>query len=529
LLATLAGCSAQHANPGAATGGVSGGDATGGETTEVTGGTSSGGDSPTGGTASSKGGTTSSMGGTSGKGGAAATGGTVGKGGAAATGGTTSNTGGSTIIAGTGPVGPTACGIDNAAFCEDFEKPSPGGRGGDLDEKVWSMSRFAMSDKRVFSRNPGSSNIPANAENVPTFCGSTFMGILPPTDVKLCTGISAGANSTQLSELLADGDGFALNSMMVRQPFDFTGRTGTVVFEVDMKRNKSFEGHGWWTEMWITKDPVPIPYHGAPTVGSYASDAIGFQFAPVGEPCFNNPNCNQVGRVFLERDYDITRDTGIEAVEIKVEDGKTNRVKLMISKDAAEFWVTDSDKPTTFRKVASVTNLNLRFTVGYLHLQHSQYNAQKAFHASTAQTYRWDNVGFDGPVLATPRAYDAADMGKASDGSWDIGYPVPITGQGSARSISFPGVDLTGATKGLLNLNIHADKSSTLRYRFNGKAWHTFTTPSTFNDGVVLRAFSLEAPVAELVAGANTVEFDQPSSNNPPIEFVGNLAIQVEP
>src|SRR5687767_6519792 len=43
-----------------------------------------------------------------------------------------------------GPVvlGDPACGLGNAAFCETFDAPSPGGRGGEIDETRWAFSRW---------------------------------------------------------------------------------------------------------------------------------------------------------------------------------------------------------------------------------------------------------------------------------------------------------------------------------------------------------------------------------------------------
>lgn len=509
LAATVWGCSSPKASVDSPTGGT---------------GAESGGSSTTGGTVSQGGSSTP-------EGGATAKGGTTGKGGAtggtaATTGGSAAATGGSATTGGvpsTGPVGSTACGLAAPAFCEDFETPHPGGRGGDINEDVWSVARWSMSDWALFARNPASHNFPTNAANAPTFCGQSFTAVLPPNDMKLCAGISGGATSTQLMELLTDGDGFGLNSFRVRQPFDFTGRTGTIVFEVDAKRNKGFDGHGWWTEFWITKDPAPLPYHGAPTVGAYPTDAIGFQIAPNTQACFNDVACNEVGHLFLARDYQITRDVGLDSAPLKTADGKTNRFKVLLNNSTCEVWATDFDKPTEFKKIVSVSNLNLRFSVGYLHLQHSQYNAQKGGMATSAQTYRWDNVGFDGPVLPTPRAYDAADKGPRSDGAFDMGYAVPTSG---TTAINIPGVDLTGATKALMNLNIFANGSTTLNYRFNGKTASTFTLPAALNDGDLLRSFTIEVPIAELVAGNNKLEISQPARGA--IGFVGNIDITVQ-
>ena len=35
-----------------------------------------------------------------------------------------------------------SCGLEMPAFCDDFEVPSPSGRGGDLDEREWSVARI---------------------------------------------------------------------------------------------------------------------------------------------------------------------------------------------------------------------------------------------------------------------------------------------------------------------------------------------------------------------------------------------------
>ena len=58
-------------------------------------------------------------------------------------------------------------------------------------------------------------------------------------------------------------------------------------------------------------------------------------------------------------------------------------------------------------------NLNLSFTRGFVHFQHAQYNAAKAVDgvslSARHQTYHWDNIGFDGPVL--PGASAVHDSG----------------------------------------------------------------------------------------------------------------------
>lgn len=415
------------------------------------------------------------------------------------------------------------CGLEAAAFCETFEGPDmPGGRGGPLDERVWSVSRFGLaSPVTIFSRLAASSrDAEGNAENVPTFCGQTFSGVLPPDDIKLCADEKG---SRRLEEVLNDAGNFGFTSMRIRQPFDFTGRTGAITFEVDAKRNIAWDGHGWWTEIWISKDPLPMPYHGAPTVESYVTDAVGFQIAPLTADCFKNAACNQVGRVIVAKDYKLAHDMATqETVSIKTADGQPNRFKLLLSQDTAEFWASDYDKPGELRRVAVVKELGLRFSVGYVHIQHAQYNALKAL-ASRSQTFRWDNIGFDGPRHPLPRAYEIDDDGKSEyAGERQVGYPLSKT-----VAVSFKNVDLSEARQATFSLNVHGAGNTTLRYRFNGRDWHTFTTPSELDSAVVLRSFAIPVPIAELVTGTNKVELTQPTQD-PPIEFVGNMDLTLD-
>src|SRR5262249_46217434 len=148
------------------------------------------------------------------------------------------------------------------------------------------------------------------------------------------------------------------------------------------------DGHGWWLEVWVTADPEPAPYHGAPTVGSFPRTAVGFQIAPVTTECFRDePECNQPARIIITRNYQILRDTNLPTAKmLKTRDSHPNRFKLLINKDHAEFWASDWDTPGQLRQIVSVDNLGLDFSVGYVHLQHTQYNAPKA-QASSSQTY----------------------------------------------------------------------------------------------------------------------------------------------
>ena len=155
----------------------------------------------------------------------------AGNGASPATGGgpaTNPSTGGGSI-AGNGPsitpvdpipttLEPGSCGLEQPAFCETFDTPNPGGRGGDLDETRWSYSRYGHpGGTSFFLRGPFSTN-PEQA--FPSkFCGASFSNILPGEDVKFCPGVGVdGMPSSQLNEVLDDEGDFGFNSMRIRQP-----------------------------------------------------------------------------------------------------------------------------------------------------------------------------------------------------------------------------------------------------------------------------------------------------------------------
>ena len=66
-----------------------------------------------------------------------------------------------------------SCGLQQPAFCDDFEVPMPGGRGGDLDEREWSVARIDN------DQNPTQGHLNAWPRGISSACGVEKMGILP--------------------------------------------------------------------------------------------------------------------------------------------------------------------------------------------------------------------------------------------------------------------------------------------------------------------------------------------------------------
>lgn len=426
---------------------------------------------------------------------------------------------------------PGDCRLQSPAFCESFEQTESGGRGGEINDKLWSFARLGLAHTKPFSRALAYSNS-TTANNTPTFCGAPFSAILPPGDVRICEGIDGeGFASKQLHEMFSDSGGFASNSMRIRQPLDFRGRTATIVFDLDAKINSAFDGHGWWNEIWISQDPVPLPYHGAPTIASYPKNAIGFQIAPSDQACFAS-GLNQVGKMFIAKDYNF-QEKALSGQCFRAQDSKLNRFKILLSTNKVEFWVTHFDAPQTPILVASAQNLGLNFDFGYVHFQHSQYNANKA-NASTSQTYRWDNIGFDGPAYPTPRGYDVPNELK----SISVGDEVIGTSVGyhlkSQPSYTFklPGVDLSNALRATFNFDFVSTAHGAIKFRFNGNAWHEIAVPGNIPESEAdsMRALSADVPPSELISGENTLEIAPAQAlgdwDDP---IVGNLDLTIDP
>ncbi|HZU82178.1 MAG TPA: hypothetical protein VE987_04645, partial [Polyangiaceae bacterium] len=94
------------------------------------------------------------------------------------TAGASSSSGGSTSSSGSPPPpGPPGCGLAQAAFCDTFDTPSPGGRAGDLDDASWSASRISTIN------NFGQGQYNVWGSTTTSACGKQTSGVLPPNDM----------------------------------------------------------------------------------------------------------------------------------------------------------------------------------------------------------------------------------------------------------------------------------------------------------------------------------------------------------
>jgi hypothetical protein len=288
-----------------------------------------------------------------------------------------------------------------------------------------------------------------------------------------------------------------------------------------------------------------MPVAELPTVTSYPRKGVGFAFRTGGD-CREDPSAwqNALDVVYVVDDYQIVHtypfyDLVYDNYDnrcFRVKDAALNHFELRISKDVAEIRVSDYDDPANPRLRVTTLPLDLSFTRGYVHFAHVASDAGKGGApgcgstdvtqcATPTQTFRWDNIGFDGPSTERPRSYDIPENGArgAGDGmllGWFLDPKSPST-------FRVHGVDLGGATRASFNFALNANAGQVLEYQFNSGAVHKLTVPDTVNSQQGgIRGYSVTAPLAELVAGDNAIALHVP---NPTVDqSVGNLDLIVE-
>jgi hypothetical protein len=426
--------------------------------------------------------------------------------------------------------GAPGCGLGTAAFCETFDKPvGKGGRADELDHRLWSGSRV---QPQMNTSNGLATGI-ANATIPP--CRNGLPATVPPNqDTLICDPNNDLRNNHLLVAVAAQN--YGQNAYRIRQPFDFAGRTGKIVFDAEGFIYSSLFG---WVSLEITEDPVNAPSYSVGAQGQNNDEGgivprngIAFNFA---NNCagYVMPPAMSVRFVDFITEY---KDNVIEPKPpscVKIKKGSLNHFEIAISQQKVEVFVTDaSTDGSTFGqpKMIFSANVNLPFTRGYVTISthnHAtlKYGNQNGIPRIDAWTARWDNVGFDGPVINNWREYeidDALTPGKDAPNLppgpvLNIGYVVPDAAN-PPRALTFKGVDLANVTAARLSLSAWMDYGQgmpaqfTLRYRFNGKAFiDRKVTPGelmVLTNGHTLGQFSMiiDVPLADLVAGDNVLE-----------------------
>ena len=411
-----------------------------------------------------------------------------------------------------------SCGLDTPAFCDTFDKPAPGGRGGDLDETLWSVARVSQ------KVNSSQGELVSWPSSTLSACGKITEGVFPNQDIISCKHPTTGR--TELTSMFDDANGPVFQSLRVLQPFDFDGRIGHITVDIDAK-TRTPEGHGWWWELVIADQPVPVPYQEFVSHALMARKAIVIEFEGISS--FDGTT-NEVSNVFVEDGYkyahEFNRDQA-KYVAFKTKEEVLNHLEIMIGKDSLEVWATDLDDMSTFRKVAHIDGLGLAFTRGFVNLQHSQYNAEKGG-LDNFVTYHVGSLGFDGPSLPRPRSYqvpDALTTGRTSNVK-NLGY---LLDNKSIPSFKLDDVNLTDAAEARINLNAwYFGSARSIEFRFNAGTWRTFAHPYPQSTDAT-RAVTMPVDLADLKSGQNALEMRTAGTSTQAPMVIANVELEVVP
>ena len=425
-------------------------------------------------------------------------------------------------------MGDPGCGLDAAAFCDPFDAPSSAlGRAGELDPLKWSGAR--------------------NEPQAPTASGNAYAiglatiancraglpdRVLPDQDTLICDPSQNIATNYLLVAVAAQN--YGQNSYRVRQPFDFSGRTGHLVFDAE-GFNQQLLG---WISVEVTEDPIAVPSYGVATNdegGVLPKNGFELQFS---YPCpATKPTQFSLTALHLFHDYadtvvpaDYLSPTPAPCVDFA--QGKLNHFEVQVSQQKIDVYVTpvSPDGASFGEPILQLSQaVVLPFSRGYVQISTHNHATLKysANNALDAWLARWDNVGFDGPVLNGFREYevpDALSASQSSVGAVNIGYRVADVAQGPSQTLQLKGVDPSTATSARLALSAWIPDGSyaeyILKFRLNGGPWHdralsadeitARTAPVIVGQGAGgsqgVLGLMLDVPLSELIAGDNTLE-----------------------
>ena len=437
-----------------------------------------------------------------------------------------------------GVPGPPGCGFDSAAFCDPFDGPSTSnGRARELDAALWSGGRAS----------PGLPSADGNAvaigkATLPPCRVGLPARVLPEQDTLICDSINAVKSNHLL--VAAAAQNYGQSSYRIRRPFDFAGRTGTITFDATALPT-ALQG---WISVAITKEPTSVPSYlkvQNEENGALPRNALEVHF-------LQNCQVADMVSVLYIISYDDFQQTihtveGAERHCISAKAGQLNRFQIKLSKDHVAIYGSPvSDDGVTFAPVELLaeTDVALPFTRGYVHLTtHNHATLKYSNDTVDAWVTRWDNVGFDGPMLGGWREYEVPDsLTMAATGDkQNIGYRLDdLTARGWSAPLSFAGVDPSGATKAQIalvtwmHLEWGTPSQFVLNYRINGGPPHAAHIPASQLALISAMPVSgtlplvLDVDVSELHAGPNTIQLattDVPTSY-PPVVYNLDLVLE---
>jgi hypothetical protein len=425
------------------------------------------------------------------------------------------------------------------AFCETFDTPYAGTRTqtGDLDPVLWGVSRMGDNDTGQGKLNAitMSHNMCARPERGPNTTGSQFQdddapgstyrgpATPPPDDARIC--------DNHYVESVNDGGSVVDIDSYPKQPFDFTGRTGRVVFDLG---NDSTGGHGAWPEFVITDEPVPgirtcvsVCDHSQPEASAglnapHAKNEVIFRLAeaPDGSPhtltgvhdIQYTKNGSELITVPFTAPYGASVTKGSAT--------SLNHYEIAISTTHITIYATNPGQT----QLVTLADVNfpesLGFSKGLVWINDAHYNARKNGNpcdcaATYDHSFVWDNLGFDGPKTYRDLGYDvplAAVQNGSCNQNGDCGQQVSVgylVGNGP-RSFNVTGVTWQQPptfAKIVLNSSSNYQGQITAVLNDHNEHAQTYTSASQFWDSA-----SFTFPASDAVQGTNKLTFSSGSS-----------------
>jgi hypothetical protein len=442
-----------------------------------------------------------------------------------------------------GPPGGPGCGFASAAFCDTFDKPATvQGRAGELDATQWAGGRldvqFPTGNGCAWGIGPAT--IPSCRSGLPA-------QVLPDQDTLICDSNT----NIQSSYLLvaAAAQNYGENSYRIREPFDFTNRTGTIVFDAQAYLVQLLG----WISVDVTEDPINAPGF---AIGPQGTQNIEGSLVPRNafEVQFQNdcagwvqPPAFSVSNIQVFNEYVDTVLTNDKPMCLPTAQGQLSHFEISVSQThiAVQASPISSDGVHFGAPVMLYgADVNLPFTRGYVHITVHNHATIKYSpnHSLDSWVAQWDNVGFDGLTITDWREYEVPDALTPGMNAWNrtgpvvsIGYRVADVASGPAQTLHLKNVDLTGVVSAQLSLSAYyltlgGDPTKyVLQYRWNGGAWRN--RPLTSGELGVLTGGNSEGTIGQMIAveltdlvqGDNTLEFvtSNVPQNYPPA--VGNI------
>ena len=319
--------------------------------------------------------------------------------------------------------------------------------------------------------------------------------------------------------------GYALASIMPRQYFDFTGRTGLIEIdtgvygfgrewfdmyvlpEEDMLLSMATSSEGGTLEQ-MPKNAIKISFRDAKPsmyfIENYNSNdnetrffrsGYSFKDAFPNDPAPNDPSIRRNFRFFISQNS--------WKYQVQVADSTTSVPEgTLETVDGKKYWTYSGNFPKP-----------LPFTKSLIRLEHHSYNPTKdgIFGEPWSQyTQHWDNFRFDGPVLPAPKAFEPTSMDfvrmwGANPGT--ISSPMTFNVNVPQSSINNPRI-IGELTSGLNRDEVDYRNASHWRqFRVNGGPWQDVTLVKNVNSGVDRTWSTFKNNAPGIVSGQNTIEF----------------------